>query len=121
MTMEERIAAAVCGDMLKSVYATDNTLSNGEKHDSQRAWAIFDDPPSGGGTGASPGAGSSGSHPGAGGNGCQSSDGRGSNGGRGANGSIIVYYSVPKPVRGGMLRDKQGRTMLDKLGRKIIV
>jgi len=101
-----------------------------------------------GAPGASPGAGSSGSSPGAGGNGghgggggggegratayndsgytcnhasSQAAGGRGSNGGRGANGCVIVYYSVPKPVRGGMLRDKQGRTMLDKLGRKIIV
>lgn len=47
--------------------------------------------------------------------------GEGSIGGQGGDGCIILYYRRPKPVQAGWRKDKNGKPMLDRLGRRIIV
>lgn len=39
----------------------------------------------------------------------------------GAPGCIILYYSVPKKIASGPVRDRTGRMVLDRLGRRIVV
>lgn len=46
--------------------------------------------------------------------------GLGSDGGEGADGCIILYYRRPKLVQFGWLKDKNGKLVLDRLGRRII-
>ena len=46
--------------------------------------------------------------------------GLGSDGGEGADGCIILYYRRPKLVQSGWLKDKNGKLVLDRLGRRII-
>lgn len=41
-------------------------------------------------------------------------------GGEGADGCIILYYRRPKLVQSGWLKDKNGKLVLDRLGRRII-
>lgn len=47
--------------------------------------------------------------------------GSGSRGGQGSDGLIIIYYSEPEPDTSGQLKDKAGLSVLDRLGRRIIV
>lgn len=47
--------------------------------------------------------------------------GNGSVGGQGGDGCIILYYRRPKIVQAGWRKDKNGKPMLDRLGRRIIV
>lgn len=42
-------------------------------------------------------------------------------GGSGKLGCIILYYRRPKLVQSGWLKDKNGKLVLDRLGRRIIV
>lgn len=46
--------------------------------------------------------------------------GSGSTGGQGGDGCIILYYRRPKLVQSGWLKDKNGKLVLDRLGRRII-
>lgn len=46
--------------------------------------------------------------------------GLGGQGGNGAPGCIILYYRRPKLVQSGWLKDKNGKLVLDRLGRRII-
>lgn len=41
-------------------------------------------------------------------------------GGSGKPGCIILYYRRPKLVQSGWLKDKNGKLVLDRLGRRII-
>ncbi len=47
--------------------------------------------------------------------------GKGSKGSQGAPGCIILYYSVPKKIVAGPVKDRTGRMVLDRLGRRIVV
>ena len=47
--------------------------------------------------------------------------GSGGEGGQGGDGCIILYYRRPKLVQSGWLKDKNGKLVLDRLGRRIIV
>ena len=47
--------------------------------------------------------------------------GTGSRGSDGAPGCIILYYSVPKKIVAGPVKDRTGRMVLDRLGRRIVV
>lgn len=47
--------------------------------------------------------------------------GSGSRGGQAASGGVILYYSRPKKVESGQVRDRAGRMLLDRQGRRIIV
>ena len=47
--------------------------------------------------------------------------GRGSNGGQGGDGCIIIYYRKLKPLSAGWLRDNTQKPLLDRLGRRLIV
>lgn len=47
--------------------------------------------------------------------------GKGGKGGRGAPGCVILYYGVLRLVPSGPVKDKNGRMVLDRLGRRIIV
>lgn len=47
--------------------------------------------------------------------------GQGSNGGKGGSGGIIIYYSSPIRTSSGAVYDRNGRMILDKLGRRLIV
>ena len=47
--------------------------------------------------------------------------GTGSRGSDGAPGCIILYYSIPKKIVAGPVRDRMGRMVLDRLGRRIVV
>lgn len=47
--------------------------------------------------------------------------GTGGTGGVGKEGCIILYYSVPKKIVSGPVRDRSGRVVLDRLGRRIVV
>ena len=49
------------------------------------------------------------------------SKGAGSKGSSGKPGCIILYYRRPKLVQSGWLKDKNGKLVLDRLGRRIIV
>lgn len=49
------------------------------------------------------------------------SGGRGSDGGEGADGCIIIYYHNLKPLSAGWLRDNTQKPLLDRLGRRLIV
>ena len=42
-------------------------------------------------------------------------------GGSGKPGCIIIYYRRPKLVQSGWLKDKNGKPVLDRLGRRIIL
>ena len=46
--------------------------------------------------------------------------GRGSDGGQGGDGCIIIYYRKKKELQSGWLKDKNGKLVLDRLGRRII-
>lgn len=46
--------------------------------------------------------------------------GSGGEGGQGGDGCIILYYRRPKLVQSGWLKDKNGKLVLDRLGRRII-
>lgn len=46
--------------------------------------------------------------------------GTGSKGSPGKPGCIILYYRRPKLVQSGWLKDKNGKLVLDRLGRRII-
>ena len=46
--------------------------------------------------------------------------GSGSTGGPGGDGCIIIYYRKKKELQSGWLKDKNGKLMLDRLGRRII-
>lgn len=47
--------------------------------------------------------------------------GAGGNGGSSMDGCIILYYGVPQKIVSGPVKDKNGRVVLDKLGRRLIV
>lgn len=47
--------------------------------------------------------------------------GKGSRGGRAAKGGVILYYSKPRSMNPGQLKESLGRYVLDRLGRRIIV
>lgn len=47
--------------------------------------------------------------------------GKGGKGGRGAPGCVILYYGILRTIPSGPVRDKNGRQVLDRLGRRIIV
>ena len=47
--------------------------------------------------------------------------GRGSDGGEGADGCIIIYYRKLKPLSAGWLSDNTQKPLLDRLGRRLIV
>ena len=47
--------------------------------------------------------------------------GRGSDGGQGGDGCIIIYYRKLKPLSAGWLRDNTQKPLLDRLGRRLIV
>ena len=49
------------------------------------------------------------------------SGGRGSDGGEGADGCIIIYYRKLKPLSAGWLSDNTKKPLLDRLGRRLIV
>ena len=53
--------------------------------------------------------------------GTTSSAGKGGKGGKGAPGCVILYYGILRPIPSGPVRDKTGRLVLDRLGRRIIV
>ena len=46
--------------------------------------------------------------------------GLGSDGGQGGDGCIIIYYRKKKELQSGWLKDKNGKLVLDRLGRRII-
>lgn len=54
-------------------------------------------------------------------NGVPGTGGSGGAGGTGGPGGIILYYGVPKEVQSGQMKDKNGKVMLDRLGRRLIV
>ena len=47
--------------------------------------------------------------------------GSGGKKGNGVQGCIILYYGVPQKIVSGPVKDKNGRVVLDKLGRRLIV
>lgn len=47
--------------------------------------------------------------------------GIGSNGGDGASGCVLVYYRLPKTLVSGAVRDKNGKIISDKYGRRLVV
>ena len=47
--------------------------------------------------------------------------GLGSIGGIGADGAVILYYAKPKNVLSGRLMDNNGRFVLDRTGRLMVV
>ena len=47
--------------------------------------------------------------------------GPGGDGGDGAPGCVILYYGIPKKIPHGQLVDKNGKMVLDRLGRRIIM
>lgn len=49
------------------------------------------------------------------------SGGQGGDGGDGADGCIILYFGEPKVEISGPVKDKNGKALLDRLGRRIIV
>jgi len=49
------------------------------------------------------------------------SGGRGSDGGQGGDGCIIIYYRKLKPLSAGWLSDNTKKPLLDRLGRRLIV
>lgn len=54
--------------------------------------------------------------------GADGSGGAGGAGGNGADGCVIIYYSMPKPnAAGGPIRDKNGKIIIDKFKRKLVV
>lgn len=53
--------------------------------------------------------------------GTTSAAGKGGKGGKGAPGCVILYYGILRPIPSGPVRDKTGRLVLDRLGRRIIV
>ncbi len=52
--------------------------------------------------------------------GAAGSGGPGSQGGNGAPGCVILYYGVQQEIKGGALIDKNGKFLLDRLGRIIV-
>lgn len=54
-------------------------------------------------------------------NGTPGKGGAGGAGGTGGPGGIILYYGVPKKVTSGPMKDKNGKVLLDRLGRRLIV
>lgn len=46
--------------------------------------------------------------------------GLGSDGGEAGDGCIIIYYRKKKELQSGWLKDKNGKLVLDRLGRRII-
>ena len=58
----------------------------------------------------------------AGGNrGTSGTPGLGSAGGAGADGCIIIYYRRPKPIQPGWVKDKNGKPLLERLNKRLIV
>lgn len=51
----------------------------------------------------------------------RSAGGRGSAGGEAGDGCVLVYFGVPRTYVSGPVRDKNGKKVLDRLGRRIIV
>ena len=51
----------------------------------------------------------------------RSAGGLGSAGGEGADGCIIIYYRRPKPIQPGWLKDKNGKLLLERLNKRLIV
>ena len=51
----------------------------------------------------------------------KSPGGAGSAGGKGGPGGVLLFYAKPKPDTSGQLKDKNGLSILDRLGRRIIV
>ena len=51
----------------------------------------------------------------------QSAGGSPSGGGEGGDGCVLVFFGVPKTYVSGPVKDKNGRMVLDRLGRRIIV
>ena len=49
------------------------------------------------------------------------SSGKGSRGSNGGPGGVILYFGVRKKLVSGPIRDKSGRALLDRLGRRLIV
>lgn len=49
------------------------------------------------------------------------SGGRGSDGGEGADGCIIIYYRKLKPLSAGWFKDKNGKLVLERLDKRFIV
>ena len=49
------------------------------------------------------------------------SAGKGSRGSNGGPGGVILYFGVRKKLVSGPIRDKSGRALLDRLGRRLIV
>ena len=49
------------------------------------------------------------------------SAGKGSPGSNGGPGGVILYFGVRKKLVSGPIRDKSGRALLDRLGRRLIV
>ena len=47
--------------------------------------------------------------------------GKGSDGGNGADGCVIIIYRKPKEIHSGAFRDKNGKFLLDRLKRQIVV
>ena len=47
--------------------------------------------------------------------------GLGSAGGEGADGCIIIYYRRPKPIQPGWVKDKNGKPLLERLNKRLIV
>lgn len=47
--------------------------------------------------------------------------GTGGDGGAGADGCVIIFYKTPKEIKSGAVRDKNGKFMLDKSKRQMIV
>ena len=54
-------------------------------------------------------------------NGTPGKGGAGGAGGTGGPGGIILYYGVPKKIPSGQMKDKNGKMLLDRLGRRLIV
>ena len=50
-----------------------------------------------------------------------SEGGPGSKGGEGGDGMIILFFSLPKKNKTGQLVDRNGRMVLDRFGRRIIM
>lgn len=51
----------------------------------------------------------------------KSPGGAGSAGGKGGPGGVLLFYAKPKPDTSGQLKDKNDLSILDRLGRRIIV
>lgn len=47
--------------------------------------------------------------------------GLGGTGGPGADGCIIIYYRRPKPIQPGWVKDKNGKPLLERLNKRLIV